>query len=165
MDEADFDWLNQWKWYARKYPRSFYARRNISLGNGKRSAVELHRFIMNAGPNDEVDHRNNNGLDNRRENLRIATIAENRCNKQTYRNNKSGFKGVFKEPECNRWRATIGIHGEIRYLGLFPTAIEAAIRYDQEAIKEFGAFAHLNFPHTVEVPLVPGDAAFLATED
>jgi hypothetical protein len=69
VDNADFDWLNQWKWYAVKSYNTWYARRF--------SSIPMHRQIMSAPSGTEIDHRNHNGLDNRRQNLRFSTSAEN----------------------------------------------------------------------------------------
>ena len=89
-----------------------------------------------------VDHKNNDGLDCRRENLRTATRAQNCRNRPKHRNNTSGYKGVFKSGRS--WRAMIRVDGKLVCLGSFDTTIEAARVYDSEAVKRHGDFASLN---------------------
>jgi len=91
-----------------------------------------------------VDHRNGNGLDNRRANLRPATKSQNGANRLIAASNKSGFKGV--DLKKGRWRAQIKVVGSKIHLGYFDLAEEAARAYDMAAIEAFGEFATLNFP-------------------
>jgi hypothetical protein len=98
---------------------------------------------------DIVDHINGNGLDNRKENLRVVTVVENARNSRgKVRSRKSQYKGVsFCIGRKSPWRATIeaGGHGQ-KHLGYFSTEEEAARAYDQAAAEVFGEFAFLNFP-------------------
>jgi HNH endonuclease/AP2 domain len=159
VDAEDYARLSQWKWYSKKHRTgSFYAYRNIG-SKPKRNMVMMHRLIVGAEAGQEVDHANGDTLDNRRENLRICTGLENRRNKKRYKTNTSGYKGVWKQSDCNRWRAYIGIRGKTRYIGLYATAEEAAGAYDAAALEEFGDFARLNFPHSVVFPGEPGAPA------
>ena len=104
--------------------------------------VKLHKLIM---PDDEqVDHRNHDGLDNRRTNLRYATLGEQARNKRKYSNNSSGFKGVSQNN--TNWCALIRVDGKRIHLGTFITKEEAARVYDAAAKKFHGEFAYINFP-------------------
>lgn len=93
----------------------------------------------------EVDHINRNRLDNRRENLRLATHSENQVNMDK-KIGKSGFRGVRQMPGRTKWRAEITIGGKREFIGSYGTAKEAAIARDERAKKLFGGFAYLNFP-------------------
>jgi len=96
IDDVDFAWLNQYKWYAGKHGNTLCAMRNIQRG-GKRTTQRMHRLILQPLENEDIDHKNRNGLDNRRENLRICTNSENMANQKRQPSLKkvSGFKGVF----------------------------------------------------------------------
>ena len=105
----------------------------------------MHRLILGCGPGEEVDHRNGNGLDNRRGNLRPATHALNQANVRRVRA-KSGFKGVSRwvRPSPRPWRAHITVKGRMKFLGAFATPEEAARAYDAAARELFGEFACTN---------------------
>lgn len=92
-----------------------------------------------------VDHRNGDGLDNRRANLRPATHAENMANRGAPQNNTSGFKGVTAY-RTGRWRASITVAGRHQHLGYFDTPELAAAAYDSAALAAFGEYARLNLP-------------------
>ena len=109
--------------------------------DGKRRVQPLHRYLMQPPEWMQVDHANHDTLDNRRSNLRIATPSQNAANRNKYKNNTTGFKGVFCRPG-NRYQAKC----QGKHLGMFGCPIEAARAYDLAAIERFGAFALLNFP-------------------
>jgi hypothetical protein len=91
-------------------------------------------------PNEEIDHINGDGLDNRLSNLRIATSSQNSCNTRLKSDNTSGIKGVF--PHGEKWRARIKVGGRLLCLGIFTDKEDAAEAYRQAAIKHFGEFAN-----------------------
>lgn len=144
VDAKDFDWLNRWNWCATciRYGQNAYAIRR----EGKQ-IIWMHRQILNCHPKAEVDHRNGNTLDNRRQNIRAATHSENAQNREKQRNNSSGFKGVSWFRRDHKWRARIHLNGEERHIGYFINLAEAAKAYDKEATELHGEFAHLNFPN------------------
>lgn len=139
VDHADFDWLDQWNWQAIPSGQTFYASRARRRGEARPSTVVLmHREIMDASNELEVDHINGDGLDNRRSNLRLVTRTENLRHRSTFRNSKSGFKGVQYNSANGKWRATLN-------LGTFDTAEEAARAYDRVIRRLFGSLAKTNF--------------------
>ena len=103
--------------------------------------TRLHVFLLGAG----VDHRDGDKLNNRRENLRKCSPAQNAWNSSRRGTNRSGFKGVDLYRD-GRWRARIRAHGKVTFLGYFETAKEAARAYDAAARIQHGEFARLNFP-------------------
>lgn len=143
VDDKDFKRLNQWKWYAYKHRHTFYAQRYVDGGGGK--TVAMHRFILGLKPNDGkiTDHINNNGLDNRRHNLRACDSQQNNFN-QKARGGSSRFKGVHLHKKTKKWVAVIGYNNKKIHIGLFSCEIEAAIAYNNVAKKLYGEFAYLN---------------------
>jgi hypothetical protein len=138
VDDDDFDYLNQWKWYAHKNGYVFYAGR--ALG-GK--SIKMHRTILNNPVGMEVDHRNGNGLDNQRKNLRVATRTQNHANVAKLKNNTSGFKGVSYNKASKKFHAYIRTGGKnSKTIGYFETAEEASFAYKKAAVEIFGEFAH-----------------------
>lgn len=93
-----------------------------------------------------VDHKDNNGLNNQRENLRLASGSQNKANCAKYSNNTSGYKGVTLRKERNTWRAQIRVNNKLIILGCFVDKEEAARAHDKAALLYFGEFAQLNFP-------------------
>lgn len=134
VDDADFEWLSQMKWRVRAKRYTHYA---------VRDGAWMHRLILNAPAGVDVDHRDGNGLNNRRSNLRLATPVEQRRNTKRRSDNTSGFKGVIKQGDA--WRARINIgNGRCLHLGYFSTAEEAGRAYDAAAREHFGEFARTN---------------------
>lgn len=114
-----------------------------TVGSGAAAyKLYLHRFVVDAPPGTIVDHANGDPLDARRENLRLATRAQNAANVDRLSTNRSGFKGVSKKGK--RFRAFIHKDKKTIYLGSFSDPREAACRHDKEAKKLFGKFARTN---------------------
>lgn len=104
--------------------------RKITFEQGVYMAHRVAWFYMTGSwPKDQIDHINRIRSDNRFVNLREATAAQNCFNRSIASNNKSGFKGVSKSTDCNRWVAHICLEGKIRHLGLFKTPEEADAVY------------------------------------
>lgn len=148
VDLADFLWLCEFKWRAMKVGSKFYACRTE-----KGRTVLMHRRIMDPAKGFVVDHKNENGLDNRRINLRVCTQAQNRYNSRP-RRGRSGFKGVY--PQGDKWYAVVEHRGKQHYVGTFLTPVEAARARDRKAIRLFGEYAWLNFPNEVRLVSLRG---------
>ena len=144
VDRAIADEIKAYNWYYEKG----YAVRSAYI-QGKKHKVYLNRLIMElAGRNIEgklVDHKNRNRLDNRLANLRAVSPKANSQNRKT--KNKSGYKGVSYIPSRDRYRAKIRADGKWRIIGDYQKKRQAAIAYDDAAVKAYGTYAYLNFPN------------------
>ncbi len=146
VDDDDFEELNQFKWYAQwnVCNKSFYADRHIyDSVSKKQSTIRMHRVVMGLTDSKmQVDHIYHNTLDNRKENLRIVTPAENLKNpKDKDRKRKSLrcssiYPGVCWIKRDRRWRAHITINNKRTYLGQFKTELEA-IEAVSQALSQF----------------------------
>lgn len=141
VDDADFDWLNQWKWHATH--GYAYKRIHVKLGKNKYTGiyVYMHRLIMDANEKQQVDHKDGDSFNNTRANLRFSTQQENARNKRVQRNNVSGVKGVWWNKHKNRWEPSIVVNGKKMYIGRYLTIEEASDAYKRAASKYFGEFA------------------------
>ena len=142
VDDEDYEELSKYKWCftMRKGARTGYVVRYLGKGGGRGTTVPMHRVIMKAQKGQEVDHKDGNGLNNQKENLRFATRAQNSANKKSC--NSTGFKGVYKNKK--RWSVNIGMDGKTKYLGSYSTKEEAALAYNRAAQEHFGEYAYLN---------------------
>lgn len=146
VDDADYEWLSRFKWkllIPNKRNHNLYAYRQVCK-NGKVSNIWMHREILGTPEGFDTDHINHDGLDNRRANLRIATIPQNHWNQRHIKKTNSGFKGVHWSKTNKQWIARICLNGKRLFLGGFRDRIEAAKAYNEAAIKFCGGFARLN---------------------
>jgi len=160
VDDEDVPLVSKYRWYVAsvKYrgrqTKQYVQARGIYPFDPP--IVKMHRIIMKAtDPKKVVDHKNGSGLDNRKENLRICSVAENAANRKitTLRNRvkHSKFKGVTKLN--GKWRAYITLNHSSIHLGFFTTAEEAAAAYNKAAVILHGEFAHLNQNVSVNVKI------------
>lgn len=143
VDDDDFERVNALRWLAAFAHGHWYAAREH---NG--TTLSMHRFILGITSRKIwVDHRDNDGLNNQRNNLRACTPRQNCRNRKINKNNSSGFKGVTidRYKSSVYYVATICVNYRNRFIGQFKTAREAAKAYDREAIKLHGDFRRTNF--------------------
>ena len=146
VDDEDFERINQFKWCAACEHGYWRAVRHKKETNGKQIIQRMHRLIMNVPKRLQVDHRNYDGLDNRKSNLRICTHAENLHNQRPQkRKTSSQYKGVCWYKQGKKWLVKIRSNNRRIYLGCFTNEIAAAYAYDKKAKELFGEFAYLNF--------------------
>jgi hypothetical protein len=105
-----------------------------------RKVILLHRFILNASSDMQVDHKNGDTLDNRKSNLRVCLKIQNLWNRKKHRNNTSGYKGVIYLKNHKKWMARISVNRKRLFLGLFETPIEAHRAYCVASKKYHGNF-------------------------
>jgi len=146
VDDADYEWLMQWKWSLHLIKGKEYASR--SEYNPRRHFA-MHREILYRmlGKYPRLsDHQDGNGLNNRRYNLRAATPSQNVCNRSKNRSicTTSQYKGVSFWKNDRKWVAEIRVQNERIFLGSFTDEHDAALTYNRAAKKRFGEFARLN---------------------
>jgi len=146
VDDEDFEWLNRHKWTYLPSTHTGYAHRRVYQKREYIKDILMHRVILNAPPGMQTDHRNMNGLDNRRVNLRMCTNSQNHMNTRKRSNCVSIYKGVSWHKLAGKWRAQIKANNRRKHLGLFNSEEEAALAYDIAALKFFSEFARLNNP-------------------
>jgi hypothetical protein len=147
VSDIDYTYLNQWKWHAIKttHTKTLYAVRRGLLHR----RINMHGVVLERMGHKnlkQVDHKNEDGLDNRRFNLRPATSQQNAINRGPQKNNTSGYKGVYYRKDTGTWRAMIRVNQRLTHLGDHINKIEAAKAYNKAAKKYFGKFARLNRP-------------------
>ena len=136
VDEEDYSFLSQHSWHANPARVGWYAARTA---NG--TTVYMHRAIVKPESGEHIDHRNRNGLDNRRCNLRVATLRQNLANSRPRNGCGSRYKGVSWHKQDGLWRAYIAG----KHIGLFRDEVAAALAYDVAALDRWGEFARPNF--------------------
>jgi len=148
ISPEDIELVRNYHWFLNRKRNGVYAAAKVKV-EGIWRTVYLHRLIMNAPRGMEVDHIDQNGLNNVRSNLRLATHRQNRRNStpQNKPGKTSRFKGVSWHKQYAKWRAQIkNDQSETVYLGSSDSEEEAARMYDSAAIERYGEFAKLNFP-------------------
>lgn len=147
-DNCDHDVVSKYHWHYYKASGLFYCATNIYLGKidgkKKQKRVVMHRLLMNAKPGEIVDHRDGNGLNNTRLNLRLATSSQNAANIHTPIKSGTGYKGVYFCKVRKTYFTQIRKDQRLVSGGRFKTREEAAKRYNELAIQYFGEFATLN---------------------
>jgi hypothetical protein len=147
VDDEDYEELSKRKWSC----NNGYAKSYFSYKNGIQTYLWMHRVIMNAPKDKEVDHINCDKLDNRKENLRLCTRMENAKNRKVQKNNSSGCKGVYWSQK--RWHARLAVDRKKIRLGCFDSMIDAVKAYDEAVLKYHGEFARTNIPQRKKTPL------------
>lgn len=144
VDDDMYEELNQYKWSALKGGNNFYALRATHI-NGKNTKLYMHRQILGlTDVNIHTDHKDHNGLNNQKSNLRACTRSENMKNQRPTAGT-SQYKGVCFSKIANKWMVEIMVDRKKIYLGLFINEIEAAHVYDAAAKLHHGEFANFNF--------------------
>jgi hypothetical protein len=141
VDDEDFEYLNQWRWFAFKGKQTHYVHRNSMSGPNKKT-IPMHRVIMKTPDNLIVDHKDHDGLNNQKSNPRNCTKYENHQNRRP--SGRSKYLGVNYD-RMGGIRAQIRVNKKLIHIGTFKTEEEAARARDIYSKKYFGEFANLNF--------------------
>lgn len=115
-----------------------------------RKKLLVSHLLLGVGADCIVDHINGNPFDNRKSNLRAVTATQNHWNYRKSKRNTTGFKGIYRDTKSDGYHARICENGRRHYLGLFPSAEDAARAYDEAARVYFGEYATLNFASSSE---------------
>jgi AP2 domain len=147
VDDGDYERVAIHRWcvhiHSGRKRTIAYAQANIRIG-GQWKRVMMHRFIMGLG-SPRIDHKDGNGLNNTRANLRLATASNNMHNTGS-RGGSSTFKGVTWHKKARKWLAQIMVNRKWHYLGVFEKEEDAARVYDAKARELHGEYAKTNFP-------------------
>ena len=142
VDDEDYEELSRYHWQAKRRRHATYACRGARI-DGRQTKINMHRQIMSAAADMEVDHVNHNGLDNQRSNLRLATRSQNMRNSRKRKGTSSRYKGVYWQKDRSAWRAQAYLNGKLIYLGTFRDEDDAARAYNDwlaENAPKFGTF-------------------------
>jgi len=148
VDDQDYDYLMLFKWYASKEHNTYYARSNVRIAVGKWVGIKMHQLVLDRmfgyEENNLIpDHKDRNGLNNQRTNLRLVSHTISCHNRDSWA--KSNYRGVHWHILKERWVSHISFGGETKHLGYFDSKIDAAKAYDKEAKEVYGDDAILNF--------------------
>lgn len=145
VDDSDYEWLSKFKWCANwnEHSKSYYAVRNSGKEN-KYKKQYMHRLIMNAKPDEQVDYIHHNTLDNRREELRICDNSQNNINQGMNKSNTSGYRGVSWNKKVKKWDAYITCNKKHIHVGTYSDIVDAAEAYNKKALELFNEFAYQN---------------------
>ena len=142
VDDGDYERVMAHKWHVLRHSRCQYALTDKLSASGRPSSESMHRFVLGAGAGVCVDHKDGNGLNNQRSNLRICTTAENSRNQHHKQGGTSSqYRGVYQRKDYAKWCARIGVAGKRIFLGDFDCESAAARAYNEAALRYFGEFA------------------------
>lgn len=140
IDDADWPLIASYRWYAAFQDGRWYAVALPLGGNSRRTKIRMHNLILGTKP---VDHRDGNGLNSRRSNLRRCNDVLNQQNTGS-RGGTSQFKGVAWYARYGKWRVAFRWQGRNYFVGYFEDEIEAALAYNRAILPLVGEFARLN---------------------
>lgn len=147
IDSSDFQLVSKYTWFKGKrgYPTAHYSRK---LKASSRTFT-LHRLLFGFPESGDIDHIDGNKMNNRRENMRLCSHQQNMFNQKKRCTNSTGYTGVSFSKSAKKYEAYIHHNGKKKNLGLYRTAVEAAIARDKAALEYFGEYARLNLPMDV----------------
>lgn len=148
-DDNDHEIISEKTWSlwksGGKTPKFYAITTNSTKTGEKQRILYMHRILMNPPQGIQIDHRDGDGLNNQRANIRLATHSQNHMNKRSWRAPKSGYRGVFLQVQTkSKYTAQICVNGKTIMVCGFNSPKDAAKEYNNLAIKHHGEFAVLN---------------------
>lgn len=150
IDDQDRELLLPYKWYAAMFRKTWYAFAS-EAGESRPRNLYMHRLIMGMPEGLEVGHVDGDGLNNRRDNLRLATHMQNLTNQRVNAANTSGYRGVTWNKRRMQWMAQTKHFGKHIHFGYHDNLVDAAVAYDKGMRAIHGPHCHSNFPEEVSV--------------
>lgn len=144
VDDGDFELLNKWRWLGDRIGNTYYVKRRDYTNGPPGKMTYMHRVILNPKKGMHVDHKDRNGLNNRRNNLRECTRSQNMVNQKPQKNGSSKYLGVGWDKARGKWKAQVCKDYKHTMIGRFDTEREAALAYDKKAKELHGEFARIN---------------------
>lgn len=144
IDNEDYELVKNYKWHVfHGHAGVKYAATKIRINNRK-TTLFLHRLLLGLkhGDRRKADHKDLNGLNNTRDNLRICNNVQSNQNRGKQKRTRSGFKGVYIDK--SKYRVNVNINGKLIHIGMFDNPIDAARAYDEQIIRHYGEFAKTN---------------------
>ena len=139
IDNSDYEMLMQYNWCI----ADGYAITSLEI-NGIKTTKRMHQFLLDTLSGLEIDHIDNNRLNNQRKNLRMVTHQQNMMNKSKQNGCSSKYKGVCWDNSRNKWISYIKKNNRCKHLGRFNNEKDAANAYNERAKELFGEYANLN---------------------
>lgn len=141
IDVQDIGLVDEMSWYACRAKKTFYACAMIKGQDGSRRQVSMHRLLTGF---EMTDHKDGDGLNNLRENLRECCASQNNRNRRIGKSNKTGYKGVYWSKSAQKYIAQIRIDKKAIYLGSFDFAKDAYRAYCQASNRYHAEFGSLS---------------------
>lgn len=143
VDDEDYKWLSQWGWHYLGWHRSQSG--YVVAYIGKEKTLFMHRIVNNTPQGMETDHKDLNGLNNQKYNLRTSTKSQNNMNRKKQKGlYTSKYKGVSWDKRSKTWHSQLHLNNKGMHIGYFKNEIDAAVAYNNKAIELFGEFARPN---------------------
>lgn len=133
-------------WRLKKHTHTSY----VCCAISREFQISLHRLLLSATRFQIVDHVNHDGTDNRMENIRLCTVAQNNQNLRAHSHGTSKFVGVTWHKSSKKWEAFVCIGRKKKSLGYFRHELEAAAARDQWVKANRPEFGYLNLPSITE---------------
>ena len=147
IDATDVPLVQDCNWVVTSPTRStVYAWAFFVDAEGVKSSLRMHRLFLSPEDSEVIDHIDGNGLNNRRNNIRICSVTENNWNTKVSRANRSGYAGVHWDRRKGKWRASIGFKGKDIHLGRFKDPMKAHEAYLRALAEYRGSFSPLLRP-------------------